>query len=117
MVFPVAANGTEILPSAALVKAGMLGKQVHGDEPLRAQIIDRGIEQSPGDPAAAMRLLRIDRADVGSKILSLMKVVLYYPESPDDASFMDAEIPAVFRFARQIGAHTFDIGLLGHLPL
>ena len=114
--FAVALHHAEEFPAVALIKACVVGDEVDGGDSVRAQILDRRIEERARDPAAAVRFVRIDRADVRREVLPVVKIVFDHAEPAGDRFAVEAQIPAVLGFAGKILVHAGKVRLFRHAP-
>lgn len=97
--FAVALHHAQKLPAVTLVEACVVRDEVNRGDPPGSHVLHRHIEQTAGDAPAPVALFRVDRADVGGKVLPVVEVVFDHTQAADDLPAVQAEVPAVFGFA------------------
>lgn len=97
--FAVALHHAQKLPAVPLIEARVVRDEVNRGDPPGSYILHRHIEQTAGDAPAPVALFRVDRADVGGKVLPVVEVVFDHAQAADDLPAVQAEVPAVFGFA------------------
>jgi hypothetical protein len=75
----------------------MIRDKINRRDTFLLQIFNGHIQQAPCDPLAAIAFLRIDRADIGSQVLSVMEIIFDDAQSPCYMVTVQTEIPMSFR--------------------
>ena len=74
--FAVALHHAQELPAVALIEVCMVGHEVGRRNSLAAQIFHGHVQQLARNAAAAVAFFRVDRADIGGQVGSVMEIVL-----------------------------------------
>ena len=116
-LFSIALRHAEKLPAVALVKAVVVGEEIEGGYPFICHILADEVEKLSRYSLASIRLFNINGADIGVKVVPVVKVVLDNTDAADEALPFFYHVPArVSAIGTKRFVHAFKVGFFGNFP-